>query len=585
MSNKKKLYIFLLIAIFSLGIFLRAYHFADWLHFELDQSRDAKVIDLAYTEGIDYLPLLGPKAAGSFLRLGPAFYYFNYVSALLFGNTPSGIAAIICLFGILAMPVFFLFVREYFNRFLSIGLLLAFSSSLFMIIYSRFSWNPNSLPLFIILTFYCLLRAVNKKERRRGMWLVFSSISLAVATQMHFLAFVSIPAVFALFLIIKRPRIKIIFWALSLSSILVIYSPVIVNDFMTGGENIKEFQKVVQGKSTKDTHKLWEKAFRDFKENSLGHLLIISGQRGEFPKMDLSNKASVDFNKKNENYLALGIVSGIIYLIGIILLFRKLLSEKEEKRKNFLLLNSLWFIVAFGLFLPLSFDISPRFFLIISALPFVFLGFIFEFIQEKLSAKKAAVLIAIIIATLAISNLTKTKQRFSEYAKAPFENLESEPDRFLKEKTRVTLEQQYKITDAIQEEYSRNNYPVFLESEPFYERSLLFNLTQRGIKNDNFKSILNKEVYQNANYFLVYGASSNLEKRLDKFKEKYDVEKRTEFGTLLLFKLAPKKEAITQIEPKIEAEDTTGDRTGVPKRYRWEEIFSENPDEEESMDN
>ena len=87
-SFKKRYFYIAFLAVLFLGAFLRFYHFADWLHFELDQSRDAKVIDLAIKEGPGALPLLGPKAAGSFLRLGPAFYYFKYLSALAFGNTP-----------------------------------------------------------------------------------------------------------------------------------------------------------------------------------------------------------------------------------------------------------------------------------------------------------------------------------------------------------------------------------------------------------------------------------------------------------------------------------------------------------------
>lgn len=584
MSNSKKIYIISIVLIFIAGIFFRAYNFSDWLHFELDQSRDAKVIDLAYEEGAGSLPLLGPRAAGSFLRLGPAFYYFNYVSALVFGNTPSGIAVVVMLFGILTMPIFYLFIREYFNKKISLGLFLVFSTSLFLIIYSRFSWNPNFLPFFIILTFYCLLRTAGSEEKNKGMWLIFSSISLAIATQMHFLAFVSVPIIFALYLAIKRPKIKFIFWALAVASILIIYSPAIANDFMTGGDNIKELTKVAQGKSTEDEHQLWEKVFRNVKENSLGYFLILSGQRGEFPKMDLGNNASVAFNEKNKNYLALGIISGLIYIIGVSLLCRKLFLEKEERKRNFLILNSLWFLVTFGLFIPLSFSISPRFFLVISALPFVFLGLMLEAIQNKLASKKSLVLISIIIAVFTISNLIKTKQRFSQYARAPFENFEIEPDRFLKEKTRVTLEQQYKIVELIKEDYLKNNYPVYFESEPFYERALLYNLGKENITSDNFKNILNKEVYQKANYFLVYGTSSNLDKRLGKYEASYVVENKIEVGTLVLFKMIPKKEAITKIEPEIKIiKNNDGNRAGVPARYRWEEIFKDDEDSEEGL--
>lgn len=586
MKNKaleilKNKYFLAILAIIFLGSFLRMYHFSDWLHFELDQSRDAKVIDLAYSEGISNLPLLGPKAAGSFLRLGPIFYYFKYLSALIFGNTPSGIAVIIMIFGILAMPFFYLFSREYFDKKISIGLLLIFSTSLFLVIYSRFSWNPNSLMLFIPLTFYFLLKATKKDEKKRGKWLIFSSISLAITMQMHFLAFVSIPVIFVMYLIIKRPKIKLLFWILSLALILVIYSPAIANDFMTGGDNIKEFQKVAQGKSTKDTHALWEKVVKNIKENSLGHFLIISGQRGEFPKLDLRNEASLAFNQKNKSYFIFGIISGLIYLFGIFLLFKKLLSEKEETKKNFLILNFIWLVIAFGLFIPLSFDISPRFFLIISALPFVFLGLILEFIQEKLSAKKSLFLIFLIIAILTFSNLAKTKQRFSEYSKAPLENFEIEPDRFLKEKTRVTLEQQYLIVNYIENIYSQNKYPVYLNSEPFYRRSLLFHIDNKNIPRDDLRNTTNaKKLYQNGNYFLIFPTNSNIEKKVGEYSNSFNLKDTKNFGTLTLFQLEPKKELVTDIQQDFSQKKNSDDYSGAHKRFTWEELMLDDSEEE-----
>ena len=77
----KNKYFWIFLAIFALGIFLRAYNFAPWLHFELDQARDAILVGEAVEDGAGELPLLGPRAAGSFLRLGPAFYYIEYISA------------------------------------------------------------------------------------------------------------------------------------------------------------------------------------------------------------------------------------------------------------------------------------------------------------------------------------------------------------------------------------------------------------------------------------------------------------------------------------------------------------------------
>lgn len=580
---KKNKFCLALVAIFLIGAFLRFYHFSDWLHFELDQSRDAKIIDLAIENGIGNLPLLGPKAAGSFLRLGPIFYYFNYLSALIFGNTPTGIAIITLIFGILALPIFYLFIREYFDKKISLGLLLIFSTSLFLIIYSRFSWNPNALPLFILLTFFCLLKTVQRDNQRAGWWLIGSAFSLSIASQLHFLAFVSVPMMVFIFLVIKRPRIKFHFWILAFLVIILTYAPAIANDFLTGGKNISQLGKVTQEKSEKNQNALWEKVIRNVKENSLGHFLILSGQRGEFPKFDLRVESFVAYNKKNQSYFFSGILSLLIFILGVWLLFRRLFSEKDTRKKNFLLLNTTWLIIAFGIFTPLAFNISPRFFLVICGLPFVFLGLIWELILKKISAPRAWTLILMIILILTFLNLQKTFQRFSEYAKASKESFEIEPDRFLKEKTRVTLEQQNLIIDYVSSFYQKNNFPIYLNSDPQYRRSLFFTIDKFAIPRDDMRNLSSaKKLYRQGNYFLVYPTLSNWQKDLDKYSESYSLIGKKEFGTLTILHLEPKPEMINEEKQTFEPREKSKSAPGVPERYNWEQIFSETESDDEN---
>lgn len=575
--KKNRIIILITIAVLA-GAFLRTYHFSDWIHFELDQSRDAKVIDTAYTEGIGNLPLLGPRAAGSFLRLGPFFYYFNYLSALIFGNTPAGIAAITAIFGILAIPIFYAFVSEYFEKRISVVLLFIFAFSLFFIIYSRFSWNPNPLPFFTIATFYCLLKATKQEEKRKGMWLILWAFFLALATQFHFLAFVALPVISLAYLIIKRPKIKIGYWALSLAVIFLIYSPAIINDIKTGGDNIGELKKVIQKKSDGGSHSLYEKIIKDYMENSIGHFLILTGQRAELPDVAESRVNLISCKSDCRNYLFQGLVAILIYSFGLALLIKNLVSEKNENKKNFLILSSLWFIVSFGLFIPLSFDISPRFFLLISALPLVFIGLILDFISHKISKKAAMVAILIIAFVLVISNFLATKERFSELGNASEKSFDIQPDRFLKERTRVTLGQQDAVVGYVESFYQENKFHVYLYSEPFYTRSLLFLLGQKNVPNDEFSgSLVNKKIYRNGNYFLVFPALSNLEARLSKYTEKYSIAEKKEFGTLVVFRLVPKEESINALE-KEASKPTTPDSkqkksSSVPVRYNWNEIF------------
>lgn len=573
----KNIKFFILVAIIVLGIFLRSYYFSDWLHFELDQSRDAKVIDLAVKEGPGALPLLGPKAAGSFLRLGPAFYYFNYLSALAFGNTPSGIAEIIMLFGILAIPAFYILVRRYFNKWISIALLLIFSTSLFLAMYSRFSWNPNALPLFTILTVYALLRVVDREEKRRGMWLLAASLSLSIVTQLHFLSFVSVPVIAVVFMIIKRPKIKWAYWLGAVGIILLLNSPVIINETKTRGADFKEFKDVVAGKSSNDSGKtIIEKIAKDYTENSLGHFLILSSQNAELPKLNQNPKLDIACDQECRNNFPLGVVALALFSAGIILMLKNLFFEKDAAKKDFLIITSLWFIATFGLFVPLSFDISPRFWLLISALPFIFLGFTFKFLAKILPKNFALLLIIAATLALTLSNLYATYNRFNELKKAPNEGVKISADRILKEGHRVTLQQQYMIVGYMESFYKENKYPVYLNSDPFYRRSFLFHLDARNIPQDDFRNaVTNKKVYKNGNYFLIYPADSNFSQDIDNYSVAYYEIGRKQFGTLMVIQLAPKSEAVTDTEQQFSPKGRPKSAPGVPIRYRWDEIFNQ----------
>ena len=100
----RKYEIIALCAIIAIGIFFRTYHFSDWLLFEIDQSYDTRIVSRAVENGIEHLPLLGPTAGGGrALRLGPAFYYMEYASALVFGDTPTGHAMLVLILSILSI--------------------------------------------------------------------------------------------------------------------------------------------------------------------------------------------------------------------------------------------------------------------------------------------------------------------------------------------------------------------------------------------------------------------------------------------------------------------------------------------------
>lgn len=573
MEYRKKI-IFGILLIIGLGIFLRAYNFSDWLHFELDQARDAKIAIKASEEGIGYLPLQGPRAAGSFLRLGPTFYYMEYLGAKLFGATPPAVAAPVLILSILTMPLFYLFVRRFFNTRISIGLLAVFSVSLFLVMYSRFAWNPNTIPFFMILTIYALLRAVDENDKNKNIWILVSAFALAVGTQLHFLVFMILPTIAAIFLLIKRPRLKIWAWSAAVAIIALFYSPMIINDVKTGGENAQEFMAAVTKKSDKNDRNLAEKFIRNYSEHSLGGFLIISAQeQAELPKIDVNGKLTDLFDSKCDfmcrKNLPLGMVAVFLYTVGIALVFRGAFIRERGVKKDFMMICAVWFAAAFVVMTPLSYDIAPRFFLVTAPLTFVFLGAVLEFSDRFFKKRWISTVIVVVLILL---NLFAVQKRFTEMANAPYEGVEIASDRILKERARVTLEQQEMIVDYLESFHRANGYPVYLQSEPFYARSFVFLLDRRGIKQD---VLAVNNVYEEGNYFMVLRTVSNSENRLGKYAQSYEAIGEKQFGTMVVFHLEPKREAITAEKQvfKPAKVDCKASSSSVQKRYTWNEIF------------
>lgn len=589
---KKYWLIALVSLIIALGAFLRAYNFSDWMHFELDQARDAKVVDLAVEHGIGNLPLLGPKAAGSFLRLGPIFYYFEYLGAKIFGSTPAGLASFNLIFSLLSLPLFYLFMRRYFDKKISISLLLFFSGSLFLIMYSRFAWNPNSLPFFILLAFYALLRSVDHSEKRRGWWLVASAGAMAVVTQLHFVALMVVLAVAGAFILIKRPRIRWTYWLAAAAIFVFFYIPPIINDIKTGGDNIKEFEETFAEKSDSGENSLIEKAVRDYSESAIGYFLMTtSNQEAELPKVNQVGK-SFDFicDKGCRENIYWGALALVFFTAGIVVLVLRMFSlwKKEESiKKDFVMITVLWFGISSVVFLPIAYDFAPRFFLVVAGLPFIFLGFILQAIEGLFPGKKIfwAIFIAIVLA-VSFSNLASVAKRFSEMERAPYENFEISTDVILKERDRTTLEQQYIITDYMENIYKGNGYPIYLNSEAFYRRAFLYHLDRRGIPNGDFRDSQNKKkVYRNGNYFLIYPTASNLEARKLKYIDNYEIFEQVDFGTFTVFRFAPRESSINAVEQTFGTPGKARSAAGVPVRCRWNEIFGEcNPDEPEDAE-
>lgn len=582
MALSRKAYITIIVLIIGTGIFLRSYHFSDWLHFELDQARDALVISEAYIEGPGELPLLGPKARGTFLRLGPLFYYSEYLSAKIFGNTPPGIAAVILIFSILSLPLFFIFCRRFFDGKISAILLLIYSISLFFIMYSRFAWNPNPLPFFILLFLYSLSK-LSDENTNRGWWLVSASIALSYATQLHFLAFFVFPIFVCLFLIYKKPEIKLKYWLISLLAILILYSPVIINDVKTGGKNIKEFAKAISGKSEKGGNSMKQRLAVNFFEHSRYYFLsIISTSSDAFLSNKLNGEMRVTLRNDStcgsdcKKSWTFGILGIIFFTWGSFLLFNRLRLEKKPK-KDFLVICGLWLSITFGIFAPLASELSPRFFLLSFPLAFIFLGLILENIFSK---SKYSYFAYLIILLLVANNFLEVKKRFTELASANNKYFKIQKDVILKEPSRVTYSQENEILSYMLEQRKINGGPIYYLSEAQYRPAFKYLLSRSDVQ---FDELFYRDIYGYGNFFYVVFSDPDQNWDTGKYASRYDIIGKKEFGTLTVLSLKPKAEFVVGFEKDFSQKEKEK-KTGAPKRYKWNEVFNIKPDSEDTED-
>lgn len=555
----------LLFIILALGIFLRTYHFSDWLLFEIDQTYDTRIVSEAIQNGPESLPLLGPTAGGGrALRLGPAFYYMEYVSALVFGDTPVGHAILVLLSSILAMPIFYLFCRRYFRTSVAITLLALFSGSVFLVLYGRFSWSPNVLPFLILLSFYTLLRSVSSTEPRRDLFFLIATTAIGITSQIHFNAFFTIPTIAVLFLFYKRPRFNWKTWIAAFGIILTLYSPMIMNDVITHGENISLFFKKVSksGPSGMFTG-ISKKFFIDLQYNASGYFFVTSG-------IDHINggylKGHYGFGNANDQPWRLFAIT--LFLVELILLAISLKKESSHDRRDFLVLISLWIVIPFGYFYSLlsgSFHFYPRFYLLVAPVALILFGILLETLHSEKNRIRHEILLCITILFL-VPSMTRIHQHFDILAN-PDKNTSIEREDIFPNDARLTLKEQLVVTDFMSAAEKKNGYPIYIDAVHEYKPVFWYHLAKQGIAYTG--EIHDDSLYAQGNYFSIkYPGSSS--RSADKA---FSIVEKKNFGALVAYTLSPDPEHITSLHQPLRDTAKLEQTTQIQALKTWKDVF------------
>lgn len=394
--------------ILLVGVFLRTYQFHDWLRFNADQSRDAGIAS-SVVSGQEPLPLLGPKAGGTNFRLGAIFYYFQIGSAEIFGNAPDKMAYPDLLFSILAIPLLFFFLRKYFDVRTVLLLAAVFAVSAYAVKYSRFAWNPNSLPLWTMLCLYALHEIAITKDKRGTWWSILAGVALGVAVQLHTLTLILLPivtlCVFGYLLYEKKKVWKAL--VIVFLTAMILNTGQLASEIQTGGANAKAFFNGVGTKEKKGSGVVMNVA----KDT----VCFVGANDYILSSYDASDTCEIKSATRGRIAIIFSLNGLIFFIGGVILAIRSFRREENVSKKYFLGIVGLYLGLLFLLLVPLANEISMRFFLASIFMPFIFFGLWFEYLSERFPKRGIWIALAIVI-LLVIANMISVGKTFSTYA-------------------------------------------------------------------------------------------------------------------------------------------------------------------------
>ncbi len=188
MTSKKKNFIFwFLLSIVSLVyLFLRFYHLPQLIGFRLDQG--VHLLETKQMVDDRQLRLVGPMVTsksfdGRNFFIGANYYYVLALIGLVSSWNPFVITSIFIIIEFLFYLIFVLFIKKTTNSFLALISFLIISLSPYLVIHSRFFWNPH---LLIPLSILCLISLIFFSSHQKIKSLILASFLWGFAFSCHY---------------------------------------------------------------------------------------------------------------------------------------------------------------------------------------------------------------------------------------------------------------------------------------------------------------------------------------------------------------------------------------------------------------
>jgi len=190
----------LFILIFILAVLLRLYRLPEYVQFLGDEGRDAlavkrMIVDHQWT-------LLGPTASVGGFYIGPIYYYFIMPFLWLFKLNPVGPAYFSVIVGLAMIVSTYYFCKKFFGEKEALVTTFLMSISPEMVYISRFSWNPNPMPFFALITILLVYFASVTKKR---IFVFLAGLSVGIMQQLHYIDLIFMP-ILGLAILVTLPR-------------------------------------------------------------------------------------------------------------------------------------------------------------------------------------------------------------------------------------------------------------------------------------------------------------------------------------------------------------------------------------------
>jgi hypothetical protein len=556
------------------GIFLRVYQVDDWYMFKADQSRDFSYLREAYKKGPLHLNLLGPKVDVAYLegdsnlrgepfRLGPIYYYIQYVVAKIVGSINPWIMTVPDLiFSILAIPLFYYFTRLYFRKNISLILTGIFSVSYYLVQYARFSWNPNPLifwELVFLISIYKTALVGNIKSR--GWWLVSSFFSLAVLSQLHILAALGFPIIGIIFWFFYRPKqINWKYWVGAIGIVLFLYLPVFVSDIKNNGDNIKRFFVIVtreNGEEMSLTKRL-EKTTNRFGEFS--SILLTSFHQREIKKIE-----------KNGTYFFFLTLFLVMLSITKKIWKKKINIKLIPPNKPFLVLIGIWTLVYLILFSRIVDDLNrARYFLVIAPVPLIFLGYWLKILMKLPYKKTIAGFIFLTIAFCVVGNLSAIYYWFGSIQAE--RKLDFRSPKVGYHDDYITLSHLEKALSYMNQKTKNTSKDICFFIPDYQYKNSLYYLQEENYPDKKMQWFNWQNRYEGCEFFVITRSKDDRKEVAEEFFEFFKLKEKKDLGLLLVWNLEYlKNESVNNLPLLKERKVRENDEE---KKIRiWQEVF------------